>query len=130
MMADFNRSVANSSAADMAAGNPGINMGTSGSMHEVAWGTEGWGQAHDAHWQTIFGSRPYAKADRGYEHYRPAYRYGTEASLRHQGREWNEVESDLERGWTGARGDSTSAWHDVKDAVRDAWDHVRGRGGR
>ena len=40
-----------------------------------------------------------------------------------------DFEADLERGWDKARGTSSAAWHDVKDAARDAWEHVRGHGG-
>jgi hypothetical protein len=122
-MPDFTRN----SAADIAAGNPGINMGTTGALHDVDWGTEGLGEADDAHWRQSYHTRPYVQADRGYEFYRPAYSYGTYAASQYSGREWDDVESELERGWDAARGHSKSAWHEVKDAVRDAWDRVRGR---
>jgi hypothetical protein len=122
-MADFTRS----SAADIAAGNPGINMGTTGSLHDVDWGTEGLSAADDAHWRERYHTRPYASADRGYEHYRPAYRYGTVAATRLGDREWDDAEPELERGWDSARGHSKSQWHEVKDAARDAWDRARGR---
>ena len=122
-MADFTRSTA----ADMAADNPGLNMGTTGSLHDVAWGTEGFADA--AHWRERYHTRPYAQGDRGYEYYRPAYRYGAHAAGEHAGREWDEVEGELERGWSSARGHSKSAWHEVKGAARDAWDRVRGRRG-
>jgi hypothetical protein len=120
-MADFTRN----SAADIAAGNPGINMGTTGSLHDVDWGTDGF--ADDAHWRASYHTRPYVRADRGYEHYRTAYRYGAHSATQHAGREWDDVEPELERGWDAARGHSKSAWLDVKDAARDAWDRVRGR---
>jgi hypothetical protein len=68
------------------------------------------------------------QADRGFDYYEPAYRYGTEAARIHRDRQWNDVEGDLERGWDRARGASHSAWAEVKDAVRDAWNRVRGRG--
>ena len=100
-MADFTQN----SVADMAAGNPGINMGTSGSMRETPYASDDLWTQEDAHWQAHFHSRPYAQADRGYEHYRPAYRYGHGAATQHAGREWHEVESDLERGRDGARGE-------------------------
>ena len=123
-MADFmNNDVFNS----MPGGNPGINMGTTGSMHEIDWGTEGWTDADREHWQRSFSNRPYVQADRGFAHYEPAYRYGTTAARQHASREWHDAEGDLERGWDKARGTSQSAWHEAKDAVRDAWDHVRGR---
>ena len=121
-MADF----ANKNVFDnMPGGNPGINMGTTGSMHDMNWGTDGWGQTDQDHWRQRFSGRPYVQADRGYEHYEPAYRYGTQAARVHAGREWNDVEGDLERGWDKARGASKSTWAEMKDAVRDAWDRVR-----
>ena len=111
-MADFTKG----GAAGIAADNPGINMGTSGSLREVDWGTE------DAHWRQEYATRPYAKADRGYEHFAPAYRYGTESRTRHVGRRWEEAEPELERGWHAYRGDTQTAWAEIRDAVRDAFD--------
>lgn len=110
-MADFTRG----SAADIAAGNPGINMGTSGSMREVDWGTE------DAYWRQEYARGPYAKADRDYEHYAPAYRYGTESRTRYAGRSWEDAEPELERGWHAWRGSTQTAWGEIRDAVRDAF---------
>ena len=110
-MADFTKD----SAADIAAGNPGINLGTSGSMREIDWGTE------DAYWREQYGSRPYAKADRTYDHYAPAYRYGAEARTRHTGRAWDDAEPELERGWHAYRGSTQTSWAEIKDAVRDAF---------
>ena len=108
------------SPSEMAAGHPGINMGTSGSMREVNWGTE------DAYWQSAYAARPYARADRSFEFFRPAYRYGTESAVRHHGREWDEAEAELRLDWDKQRGAPTSTWDEVKDAVRDAWNRVRG----
>ena len=122
-MADFTRNTV----ADMAAGNPGINMGTTGSMHDLEWGADREWPSDDAHWRSNYHTRPYAAADRGYEHYRPAYQYGSAAATRYAGREWDDVEPELERGWDSARGHSKTAWAEAKDAVRDAWDRVRGR---
>lgn len=120
-MADFTKN----SVADMAAANPGINMGTSGSMRETNYASDDlWGQ-EDAHWREQHATRPYVQADRGYDYYRPAYRYGYESARRHEGREFEHVESDLERGWDETRGSTGAAWHDAKHAVRDAWDRTR-----
>lgn len=92
-------------------------------------GTSDWSNEDDF-WRSSYSSRPYAKADRDYEFYQGAYRYGTDSARRHQGRQWNDVEHDLRSGWDryehrGAHKDST--WENVKDAVRDAWDHVTGK---
>ena len=80
----------------------------------------------DRYWRESFRSRPYATADRSYDYYQPAYRYGFESAGRYRGRQWGDVESDLSRGWETARGESKSTWQDIKDAVRDAWDRVTG----
>ncbi len=126
-MADFSNPGA--SIADMAAGNPGINMGTTGSMRDMQYASDDLWAQHDAHFREQYPTRSYASTDRSYEHYQPAYRYGGAAAAQHAGREWHDVEGDLERGWDKARGTSASAWHEVKDAARDAWDHVRGAAG-
>ena len=78
-----------------------------------------------------YSSRPYAKADRDYDYYRPGYRYGFESANRHRDRDWNAAESDLRTGWDSYehRGASSkSTWDEVKDAAKDAWDRVRGHG--
>lgn len=118
-MADFTRKTI----ADMAADHPDIDMGTTGSMHEIDWPSE------EEYWRGVYESRPYATADRGYEFFRPAYRYGAEAWARHRGREWESVEPELERGWEGeaARGKSRAGWHEVRQAARDAWERARDR---
>ena len=118
------------SAADitgMVAKNPGVNMGTSGSMREMdQYADDDWAP-HERHFRENYASRPYAQADRSYEHYHDAYRYGVTSAARHRGREWADVEPDLERGWHDARGASNSTWADMKAAARDAWDRARGR---
>ncbi|HEX6631784.1 MAG TPA: hypothetical protein VF048_11875 [Gemmatimonadaceae bacterium] len=96
--------------------------GSTGSASGIDWNTE------DAYWQTNYSSRPYATADRDYDYYRPAYRYGTESASRYRGRNWNDVESDLRSGWDTYehRGAGQSTWENMKDAVRDAWNRVTG----
>ena len=85
--------------------------------------------AEDTYWRSNYSSRPYAMADRSYEHYQGAYRYGFDAANRHSDRDWSAAESDLRSGWDRYehRGSHQSTWEEVKDAVRDAWDRVRGR---
>jgi hypothetical protein len=124
-MADFSNP--SDSVANMAMGNQGINMGTTGGMRDTEYASDDLWGAHDAHFREQYASRPYARADRAYEHYQPAYRYGVDSATRHSGREWHEVEHDLESGWHSARGTSHGTWHEVKDAARDAWNRVRGR---
>ena len=85
------------------------------------WDTE------DAYWQSAYPERPYARADRGYEYYRSAYKYGAECAARMHGREWDDAEPALRDEWSSGEHASEALWDEMKDAIRDAWDHVRGR---
>ncbi len=78
----------------------------------------------DRYWRENHGNRHYANPASNYEEYQPAYAYGTDAATRYQGRKWDDVQGDLERGWDKARGGSSLAWENVKDAARAAWDRV------
>ena len=59
----------------------------------------------------------------------PAYRYGWESAAKpdYAGKRFEDVESDLGRGWERARGASRHTWEEAKMATRDAWYHVRGK---
>ena len=82
----------------------------------------------DTYWRSNYRSRPYAsKSSWDYDYYQPGYRYGYEAANQYSDREWNDVESDLERGWTSYEHRGSSTWENIKGAVRDAWDRVTGR---
>lgn len=85
----------------------------------------------DTFWRDNYSSRPYSSEGRDYEHYRPAYRYGTESASRHQGRDWNDAEPELREGWEGYehRGSNQSTWDEIKQAAKDAWDRVTGEEG-
>lgn len=78
----------------------------------------------DRYWRENHGNRHYANPAGNYEEYQPAYQYGTDAARRYQGRKWDDVQGDLERGWARARGGSSLAWENAKDAVRAAWDRI------
>jgi hypothetical protein len=115
-MVDFDKRTV----ADTAADNPGIDAGTTGRMRVVSWDDQ------DLYWRDTYGGRPYTQADRRYEYYQPAYKYGHEAAFTYGGRAWDtEIDHDLERGWEQARGESNCSWSDVRDAVKDAYDRTR-----
>jgi len=83
-------------------------------------------KSEDDYWRTNYRTRPYAgSAD--YTALQPGYRYGYDAATKYEGRDWAEVEHDLERDWTtyAHRGEST--WEHIKHAVRDSWDRMMGR---
>jgi hypothetical protein len=100
-----------------------FNTGTStGSTSGIGdWTNE------DLYWRSNFASRPYTRADRGYETYQPGYRYGFESAQRFRGRKWEDVEPELRTGWDRYEFRSQSTWENVKDAVRDAWNRVTGK---
>ena len=83
--------------------------------------------SEDAYWQSAYPERTYARADRSYEYYRTAYRYGAESAVRWRGLEWHDAEHMLRSFWTAAEHASISTWEEMKEAIRDAWDRVRGR---
>ena len=99
---------------------PAISAESSLALLGPDWETE------DAYWQSAYPARPYARADRGFEYYRAAYRYGAERATIWHDREWKNAERDLREGWHSAA-DASGSWEEMRDAVRDAWDHVRGR---
>jgi hypothetical protein len=92
-------------------------------------GTTGVGDwtTEEKYWRDNFASRPYIRTDRGFDYYRPGYRYGFESAQRYVGKQWNEVESDLRTGWDRFEHRGQSKWEDLKDAVRDAWNRVTRR---
>jgi uncharacterized protein (TIGR02271 family) len=69
----------------------------------------------------------YAGSGGSYEDYAPAYTYGYQAANdpRFQGRNWDEVESDLRTGYGNQYPNST--WDKVKDSIRYGWDKVTGK---
>jgi hypothetical protein len=82
-------------------------------------------EEEDKYWKNNFRNRPYAGSN-DYDYYQPGYRYGYESANRYQNRSWNEVESDLSKGWNTYQYRGTSTWDQIKSAVRDAWDRVTG----
>ena len=83
------------------------------------WNTE------DAYWRNSYRTRPYAGSN-DYSYYQPGYRYGYEAANRYHGRDWSEVEPELQRNWDTYEHRGQSTWENMKAAIRDAWDRVTG----
>ena len=78
----------------------------------------------DSYWRDNYKTRSYAKKDASYDTYQPAYKYGWESRMMHGGKQWTDVESDLERNWSRSRGGSNLEWHEAKPAARDAWERL------
>lgn len=75
------------------------------------------------HWNSTYGT-----SGDTYNDYQPAYRYGSEmrGNSKYQGRNWDDVESDLRSDWDtrypGSSGVST--WDKMKAAVRHGWEKM------
>jgi hypothetical protein len=109
------------------------NIGTSGAV--ATGSTPASGTAGNAHantinptveaqyWKDNYSKRPYADAKMTQEQYAPAYQYGWDSYKAHgsDGKTFDNVESDLRRGWDKAKGSSRLAWDQAKLATRDAW---------
>ena len=69
----------------------------------------------------------YASLGGSYDDYAPAYQYGSQmrADSRYQGRNWDDIESDLRSDWDTRYGSGgSSTWEKMKAAVRRGWDKV------
>jgi uncharacterized protein (TIGR02271 family) len=75
-----------------------------------------------SHWDSN-----YSSLGGSYDEYAPAYSYGSQmrSDSRYQGRQWDDVESDLRSDWDTRSGKSGgSTWDNMKAAVRHGWDKV------
>jgi uncharacterized protein (TIGR02271 family) len=61
-----------------------------------------------------------------YDDYAPAYTYGSQmrSDTRYQGRNWDDVESDLRSDWESNNKGGASTWEKMKAAVRRGWDKI------
>lgn len=80
--------------------------------------------AEESYWRDNHASRPYARSDLGYDHYEPAYRAGVDSWNRNPSRSFDEVEPELGRDWSRARGKSSLEWEHARPAARDAWERL------
>jgi hypothetical protein len=80
--------------------------------------------AEDAYWRNNYSTRPYVDQGADYGRYQPAYRYGWESRGLHAGRKFDDVESDLSRGWQETKESAALGWEKAKHAARDAWERV------
>jgi hypothetical protein len=80
--------------------------------------------AEDAYWRNNYSREPYYQSGVSYEYYAPAYRTGYEGRARYAGRNWTEVERDLQSDYNQSRGTSSLTWDKGRHATRAAWDRV------
>lgn len=81
--------------------------------------------AEDAYWREHYRERPYVTTEDPYERFQPAYRYGWEARMQHEGRDFEEIEPQLQERWMTAKPEM--GWDSAGKAARDAWEHFAAR---
>jgi hypothetical protein len=82
-------------------------------------------QMEDEFWRKNWSDRKYTDGGFTYDQdWGPAYRYGVDAYTRYPDRRYDEMESDLSAGWSGARGGSRLEWDRARHATREAWQRV------
>jgi hypothetical protein len=74
-----------------------------------------------SHYNTAF-----APGGSPYDRWAPAYRYGYDIATdpHYRNREWATIEPDARRDWEQRH---KGTWEEFKEAIRYAWDKVRGR---
>jgi hypothetical protein len=88
-------------------------------------------EEHDAfyrkHYETVPGER--RQSIRGYEAVRPAYHLGYLASINpdYEGKSFDEIEAELERGWTSDPASGRDEWGKVRHFAADGYELARKR---
>jgi len=76
------------------------------------------------YWRNEGKNRSYCMSGTPYEQYGPAFQFGWESFASHKGKEFKDMEAQMERDWDSRRGVSKLNWNQVKGATRDAWMRV------
>lgn len=71
-----------------------------------------------------FGSESNKPAGATHETYRPAYRYGMQASDQFSGKRFEDAEPDLRSGWEKSGSGSGMSWDHARGAARHAYDRA------
>ena len=81
----------------------------------------------DAHYREHYESAPNRLADRGYEDVRPAYQLGHVAAYNpdYANRSWNDVEPELERGWSSDASRRYGEWSTVRNYASEGFNRGR-----
>lgn len=77
--------------------------------------------AEEAYWAENYQREPYYERGYTYADYHPGYRTGWEARARYAGRNFEDVERDLEVDYNRNRGKSRLGWEKNRHAARAAW---------
>ena len=76
------------------------------------------------HWKSNYTTTPYYASGREWSDYEPAYNLGYNGYGQYRGKRFEDVETDLERGWDRSKDRAGLGWEKAKHATRDAWHRV------
>jgi len=76
------------------------------------------------YWKEKYLAAPYYQAGRPWADYQPAYDLGYSAYTSHRGKDFDDIEAELQADWDATRGNSKLAWVDARGAVHDGWSYV------
>jgi hypothetical protein len=100
-----------------------------GSWVGIAAATEAhYDESHDRRYRAHYESSSEQLADRTFEQLRPAYQVGHLAAVNadYFGRDFEEIEPDLQRGWTDELHREHGDWEAARRFARHAFDQARG----
>lgn len=101
-----------------AAANSNVSAGSNATF-DTSW------KAQNTYWQNQYPSSTYYSSSRNYSTYEPAYRYGVDLYNRNPNTAYDQLnQSELDKGWTSARGNSNLNWNDAQMATRDAYNRM------
>lgn len=79
---------------------------------------------YNQHFESSFRDAPGYVQGREWSDYQPAYQYGYQTYGQNRGKQFEDVEGELERNWDSTRADSRLQWNEARSAVRDSWHHI------
>ncbi len=80
--------------------------------------------AEEVYWRNQHKHQAYFDSTVAYDNYAPAYRFGIDAYSTYVGRNFDEIEAQLENQWEDARDSSRLTWGTAKLATRDAYERL------
>ena len=82
-------------------------------------------EAEAAYWRERHGKQPYAKAG-SYEQFEHAYKTGYNSYLKHSGKKFEDIESEVAKDYEQAKPGSALPWDTVRPAASSVWDRLGG----
>ncbi|HVF35230.1 MAG TPA: hypothetical protein VND91_07890 [Candidatus Saccharimonadia bacterium] len=79
---------------------------------------------YSGYWRDRHATQPYYNKSYGWTDYEPAYKLGYDSYSTYRGKDFDTVDSELERKWEATKGNSKLAWNEAKYAVKDGWHYV------